>query len=150
MTGLAESLMSMAAWKDLQKSNPDLRRSHALLRKGKTPHKKEKNVADVRIYTRECVLNEDGLVVKRKVFPPQSIASKLIVIPRNSAFTMASELHKMWEHPNHIQMVKRFERKFFTPDANKVLPSVWQLGHSISDQSAPDLMSRTHPDFWPK
>ena len=24
------------------------------------------------------------------------------------------------------------------------------LGHSMSDQSAPDLMSRTHPDFWPK
>lgn len=120
--------MTTTAWKDLQQSCSDLRRSYALIVSGKSLGKKEKDVGDIKTYTRECSVNKDGLVVKLKQFPFQPSPTQLIVVPRPHAFTIASTLHEMWDHPTNSQMQKLFTRKFFILDEAQILKTVWEMG----------------------
>ena len=59
-------LMSLAGWKNLQQSCPDMRRAHAFIIRGKGVQKKEKGASEVRTYLKECTVNKEGLIVKRK------------------------------------------------------------------------------------
>ena len=93
------ALASVAAWKEIQQSCPDLRHVHALLMSGRNLSKKERKAADVRTYLRKCTLNKQGLIVSLHQLPFQPKPEELIVIPRPYGFTFAKALHVNLNHP---------------------------------------------------
>ena len=107
-------------------SNPDLRRCHSILTEKGFTRGREKNINDVRTIANECVVNKDGLIVKKRLFPYQPPTSELIVIPRDFVPTVVSELYGMWNTLSLDQMMSKFKCEFFTPNINEVLKSAWQ------------------------
>ena len=119
------ALASVASWKEIQQSCPDLRRVHALLMSGRNLSKKEKKAADIRTYLRKCTLNKQGIIVSLHQTPFQPKPTELIVIPRPYAFTFAKALHVNVNHPLPTQMRKQFSRQYFMLDEATILQKVW-------------------------
>ena len=119
--------MSIPVWKEIQQSSSDLRKAAALLESGKEPHKKAKQVNDVRKYLRNCTLNKDGLVVAKNDDKSQPFLLKKherIVIPKEFAYSYTTILHRKFDHPPQTQMLKLFNRNFFMLNAADVIKEV--------------------------
>ena len=112
---------SKSVWQEIQKTCPDLRLTCILLRSGKEPTKKEKNIKDVRTYLRKCSLTKDGLLVVKRAVPFQAEPAELIVVPRDYGYTLGKALHHHLDHPNPTQMRRQFSRKYFMLDEEKTL-----------------------------
>ena len=76
------SLLSLAAWKEIQMSCPDMRRAHSLLVLGAKLARKEHSAKDIKSYLRFCTVKQ-GLLVVLKPIPFQTRPSELLVIPRS-------------------------------------------------------------------
>ena len=72
VTDTIPSMISVAAWKMLQQSCPDLIRAHGLLSSGRTLPPKERHSLDIKFYLRKCTINKQGLLVHSKAVPWQS------------------------------------------------------------------------------
>ena len=118
------TLATVASWRDIQQSCPDLRRVHALLTSGRKLASKEKKCSDIRTYLRNCTVNNKGLLVVLKSIPFQSRPTEAIVIPRAYAFTFSKALHVQFDHPNKTQMILKFKRQYFMLDEKKILDRV--------------------------
>ena len=119
--------MSIPVWKSIQQSSGDLRKAAALLESGKEPHKKVKQVNDIRKYLRNCTLNKDGLVVAKHEDKSQPFLAKKnerIVIPKEFAYSYTTILHRKFNHPLPSQMLKLFNRNFFMLNAAEVIKEV--------------------------
>ena len=119
------SLASVAAWKELQHSCPNLRKTHALLISGRKLSKQDNKLKDVRSYLNKCTLNKQGLIVHLKQVPLQPKPNELIVVPRPFSFTFAKALHVKLNHPNPSQMKKQWSRKYFMLDEVSILQKVF-------------------------
>ena len=146
------SLASVAAWKDIQQSCPDLKRVHALLMSGRQLSKKEKKVQDIRTYLRKCTINKQGLIVSLKQIPFQPKPEELIVIPRPYSFTFSKALHVQLNHPLPSQMMKQFSRQYFMLDESKILQQVWDTcevpcqASKIIPKETMEFKTETKPD----
>ena len=94
------SMIPNNTWRDIQASCKDLARVYKYLRAGKYPHKKEKNMTDIRRYLQKCSLNKNGLIVVKKSVLYENSNCELIVIPRFYALTLLSTLHVELKHPH--------------------------------------------------
>ena len=119
--------MSMSVWKKIQQSSQDLRKVAALLESGKGPHRKLRNMNDVRKYLRACTLNKEGVVVAKendKEEPFLERKLERIVIPKEFAYSYTTILHRQFNHPLPAQMLKQFNRNYFMLNAMEVIKEV--------------------------
>ena len=80
---------------------------------------------DIKSYLKSCTINNKGLVVQLKNVPLQTRPTEAIVIPRAFAFTLAKSLHINLNHPSPSQMLKQFQRQYFTLDEKIILQKVF-------------------------
>lgn len=99
-------------WKQIQRSDPDLRQVHNLLSTGDSPRKNTSRM--IKSVFRHASLQDDLLVVKET---DESLFKefKRIVIPKNRVFPVLSIIHLKGNHPSKFQTEKVFMRYFFCP-----------------------------------
>jgi hypothetical protein len=76
------SMMSNAGWRDIQATNGNLRRAHAILTSGSKLPTKAKQARELKTYLRLCSVNRSGLIVALKTIPFQTKPAELIVISK--------------------------------------------------------------------
>ena len=119
--------VSVSMWKDMQKASRDCLRAVALLQSGKTPHRKEVKINDLREYLRRCTLNKTGLLValsSETTHPFQDTSIDRVVVPQEFAYNFLTLLHKRYSHPCASQLVKLFNRNFFTLHVQQLVKRV--------------------------
>jgi hypothetical protein len=121
-----EYLCSTAGWKDIQKTDKDLRRCNALLEAGTKLSPKRKKEKTLRSYMKVCSINREGLMVVKKRVQFQAKPAELIVIPEAFAFTCGKALHVKFNHPTKSQMRKMFDRSYFMLNSDRILTQVWE------------------------
>ena len=83
-------LCSPAGWRDIQQTDEDLRRCHALLSAGISLPNRTKKARALKTYLRVCSINSNGLLVVKKTMPFQAKPVELIVIPQAYSTTFTS------------------------------------------------------------
>ena len=98
-------------WKDAQKNDADLKRTHAQLMSGTCPVKKEKYLRDVRRYLQIATISDSGLLIHRK---PNAYGRdyELIIVPQNLAPGLISALHVRLGHRTKTALKKLWDLHF--------------------------------------
>ena len=89
---------NIAAWKQAQKQDQDLKRCYAQLSAGTRPGKKEKGLKLLRRYLQIASISESGLLVHRKT-NPFGRDYELIIVPQVLVSGLMSALHMQLSHP---------------------------------------------------
>ena len=108
------------AWKQAQRSDPDLKRCYAQLKEGTRPGKKERNLRLLRRYFQIASISDSGLLVYRKS-NPYGPDFNLIIVPKDLAKGLISALHLQLKHPTKTQFRKLWNRFFFALDGEKLI-----------------------------
>lgn len=116
--------LSHSSWKSAQRNDSCLRRAYAHLSAGTRPPPKAKNSKELREILRVAsVDSQKGILVVRKEDP--FVGSRdLILCPTSIAPGLITALHLSLSHPSKSQLIKVFNRYFFTLGALKITDSV--------------------------
>ena len=107
-------------WKEAQKLDADLKRTHAQLLSGTRPGKKENNLKTIRRYFQVASISDIGLLIHRKP-NPYGRDYELIIVPQNLAAGLISALHIRLGHPTKSQFKKLWGRYFFSIYADELI-----------------------------
>ena len=118
-------IASAAGWREMQRTDGDLRQACSILTSGTKLSAKKKHAGDVKKYLRLCKVNKEGLLVVEKQMPFQARPAELIVIPRSYAPNICRIIHNKLDHPVPSQMKKLFSKSYFTLDSDTVLKEVY-------------------------
>ena len=119
---------SRPAWLALQSECADLRRTHAHLKQGTRPSKKQTNIKDIKRYLNVATVGKDGLlVVKRN--DPLAPSRECIIVPRQVLDGLLTALHIQLDHPSSHQMKLVMKRYFFALDMEKSIDKVSDTCH---------------------
>ena len=116
---------NMAAWKDAQKEDKDLKRTFSQLNSGTHIGKKERNLNEVRQYMRIASISQNGVLIRRK---PNAFGRdyELIIVPQKLASGLISVLHIRLGHPTKTQFRKLWDRYFFALNAEDLIDKCTQ------------------------
>ena len=118
-------IASAAGWREMQRTDGDLRQACSILTTGTKLSAKKKHTGDVKKYLRLCKVNKEGLLVVERQMPFQARPAELIVIPRSYAPNICRIIHNKLDHPVPNQMKKLFNKSYFTLDSDTVLKEVY-------------------------
>ena len=90
------------AWREIQKSDPVLKRCFSQLSAGTRPGKKEKNLKHLRKYLQVACISNNDVLIHRKA-NPYGKDYELIIVPSNLASGLISALHIHLCHPFKTQ-----------------------------------------------
>ena len=121
----SSELASKVAWRDIQQTCKDLRRTCSLLASGKHLASNKKRASDLRCYLCQCRINSKRLLVVHRTAQFQPSPLEAIVIPRDFAYNAARALHIQWGHPTRAQMKQKFRHQYFILDEGKILDKVY-------------------------
>ena len=116
--------LSPGAWKSAQHSCPIMRKAYAHLTAGTRPPAKTKNATELRHILRMASVDEKkGILIVRKQDPFVGHRN-LIFCPSGIAHGLITALHLCLSHPSRSQMLKVFNRYFYTISAARVIDEV--------------------------
>ena len=114
---------SRSAWRSSQQECPDLRRTHAHLKQGTRPGKKETAIRDVKRYLQCASIASDGLLVCRGSTPFRGIVERIIV-PKPIVHGLLTALHLQLQHPSAHQLKQVVIRNFFALNLDDAIVTV--------------------------
>ena len=85
-------------WIQLQKEDPDLRRTFSQLTSGTRPGKKEKGLKQLRRYLQVASVSNNGTLIRRKT-NPYGRDLQLIIVPQGIVSGLMAALHIRFGHP---------------------------------------------------
>jgi hypothetical protein len=125
---------SRAAWLTMQAECPDLRRTHAHLKQGTRPSKKQITVKDIKRYLNVATIAKDGLLVVRRC-EPLAPTRDCIIVPRDILHGLLTAIHIQLDHPSCHQLKLVTHRYFFALDMDKAIELVTKSCHHCSSLS---------------
>ena len=101
------------AWREIQESDPDCKKTISMKKGGDLPSKKHSNKFINRLF-RECTVNEDGLLVVNRFDQRTMRHMDRIVVPRSFLLSIIALIHNRLRHPKLYQLQSMFEKYFFS------------------------------------
>ena len=132
-----------SAWIQIQSECPDLRRTHAHLKRGTRPSKNITNIKDLKRYLNVATIAKDGLLVVHRQ-PPLSPSNDLIIVPRTVLDGLVTALHIKLDHPpskRQLQLVMK--RQFYALDMPQVIDHVCETCHTCASlRKLPETLTK--------
>ena len=135
------------SWIGIQEECPDLRNVLKYLRNGTTPGKKGRNLRLVKRYiTAKVVISPEGALVVRNIEPFLPSTDR-IVVPQQVLHGVLTVLHLKLNHPSSFQLMRVFNRFFFTLNLDKAVKRISDSCHQCSSlREVPKAMKKESSD----
>ena len=132
------------AWKSAQHEDPLLRRLYAHLTTGTRPSRKSKHMKDLRKLLSLGSVDNNGLLVVKKLDPYINVKS-LIIVPTLLLPGIVTALHLKFGHPTKSQLSRIFNRYFFGLKSTEVINDIIDQCSQCNSMKyiAPELLSQS-------